>query len=308
MKEIFFSAFFFLLLFTSQAQDAEKTTIAVLPFVNGSGTNTSYASVVQDYVTKEIIKGQRFDILDRSKFKKVLEELNIQKSEEFINSKIVEQGKLSGAQYIVTGVLTHLGTNKSSNTIVDTKGRPTTTETWNAEIKFSFQVIDVATSRAALQENFSGVSSANTSEIAAQENAQCKVNKQVKYAIMKLFPQEIEIISIEKSSKKGMPEEVLISAGTNYFGENFQKGDECSGVLNVSNMIGGLFKKETVRFKVYEVETMTVNGKSIKRERELGKLSLKKVEGDVSICDVNDGEKQILDKLNAKQRILVKII
>src|SRR6185437_4781589 len=77
----------------------EKIVIAILPFVtNVQGVNPD---LVQEMVTKQFVKSGRFDIVDRSKFQKVISELNVQKSEEFLNSKIVDQGKLLGAQYLV---------------------------------------------------------------------------------------------------------------------------------------------------------------------------------------------------------------
>jgi hypothetical protein len=53
---------------------------------------------------------------------------------------------------------------------------------------------------------------------------------------------------------------------------------------------------------------MTVNGKEVKREKELGRLKLKEVQGEVSICEVDKGAKEIKEKLNASTRLLVKIL
>ena len=115
MKKISFIAFacFY---FAAAIGQSEKTVIAVLPFVtNLQGVNPD---LVQEMVTQQFVKTGRFDIVDRSKFQKVITELNVQKSEEFLNSKIVDQGKLLGAQYLVTGVVTQM--NPSTREIVST--------------------------------------------------------------------------------------------------------------------------------------------------------------------------------------------
>jgi len=310
MRKIFFTLLAMLGMCYSHAQDAEKISIAVLPFINSSGNSNNYASVVQELITKEFIKGSRFNILDRSKFQRVLDELKIQKSEEFLNSKIVEQGKLSGAQYIVTGALTQMDSKQEDNKYYNYSTKQYTyTTTWKADIKFSFQVIDVTTGTALYAENISGTngSSHNFSRNDAMENAQCRVNKQVRNAVMKLFPEEIQIIKVEKVTKKGLPDEVLISAGTNFFDENYSKGNECE--KGVVDKIGSLFsKKESIKLKVIEIEILNVNGKEIKREKVLGKLKLKEVQGELSVCDVDDGAKEIQERLNANQKLIVKIL
>ena len=87
------------------AQTEEPIPVAILPFVQSAGSSVISLEAVQETVTKEFVERSRFKIVDRSKFASVIKELNIQKSEEFLNSAVVEQGKLAGAQYLVTGVV-----------------------------------------------------------------------------------------------------------------------------------------------------------------------------------------------------------
>lgn len=281
----------------------EKTVIAVLPFVTKiQGVNPD---LVQEMVTKQFVKSGRFDIVDRSKFQKVITELNVQKSEEFLNSKIVDQGKLLGAQYLVTGVVTQM--NSTSRDIVSTKPPYTHSRLWDHLITVSYQVIDVETGKAIYSENINAENTAahNASESDARDNAQCLLGRNIRYAVMKEFPQEIEIVKIEKTNKKGLPDEVLISAGTNFFDAD-SKGNECDkGLIDKINIFK---KKDVVKLKAYQIEVLTVNGKEAKREKEIGTLKLKDVEGDFSVCEVTDGAKEIQEMMNSNQKVLLKIL
>lgn len=294
----------------AHSQADEKTSIAVLPFINNAAGKGDYCGIMQEMVTKEFVKGNRFAILDRSKFQKVLDELKVQKSEEFLNSKVVEQGKVMGAQYLVTGVLNQADAKKEVGTAYDPylKQNKITTK-WTADLRFSFQVINVATSSAVYAENISATNGTNHTDESndAMENAMCQLKKQVRNAVMKLFPQEIMIVSVEKANKKGLPELVLISAGSNFFGEDYKGGDECETAV-MDKVLGFLKKKEKVKLKVVEIETLTVNGTEKKREKTIGTLKLEKVEGDFSVCEVDEGEKEIGERLNAQKKLLVKIM
>lgn len=307
MRKVLFTTLMLLGMYTSYAQD-EKITIAILPFINSSGSSNTYAGLVQEMITKEFIKSSRFTILDRSKFQRVMDELKIQKSEEFLNSRIVEQGKQSGAQYLVTGTLTEFDSKQETTRSYDYSSKQTITRTaWKANISFSFQVIDVESGKAIYAENIRGNNGASHefSQNDAMDNAQCKVNRQVKSAVMKQFPEEIVIVKVEKTTKKGLPDEVLISAGTNFFDENYKKGNECDNGIEKIFKFG---KKESIKLKVVEIEILNVNGKESKREKIIGKLKLKEVQGEFSVCEVDDGAEEIQAKLNANQKLLLKIL
>ena len=300
MKNLLLTFTLIFQIFLAFAQ-SEKTSIAVLPFINSVDRSNS-GNLFQEMVTKEFVKTGRFDIVDRTKFQKVMDELNVQKSEEFLNSKIVDQGKLLGAQYLVTGVITQV--NSSSQNMVN-NSIPSTI--WKHTIRFSYQVIDVETGRAVYSENIGSENTAahqgNQSD--AMDNAQCLLRKQIRNAVMKEFPEEIQIVKIEKTNKKGLPDEVLISAGTNFFDAD-SKGNECDkGIIDKINIFK---KKDVVRLKAYEIEVLTVNGKESKREKEIGMLKLKDVQGDFSVCEVTDGAKEIQDMVNGNQKILLKIL
>lgn len=307
MRKIIFTFFAFFYLLDPKAQQTEKISIAVLPFANAVNNQANYANAIQELVTKEFVKTGRFNVLDRSKFQKVVDELNVQKNEEFLNSKIVEQGKLSGAQYLVTGVINEMTPRKETmtqNTFNSNQPKVNVT-VWKYSIRFSYQVIDVATSQSVYSETISAVNNSNhtRSEAEALQNAQCLLKKEVRNAVMKEFPEEIQIVKVEKTTKKGLPDEVLINAGSNFF-DNSKKEYDCG-----ENVIVNIFKKkESIKLKAYEIEILNVNGKELKREKEFGQLKLKEVQGEFSICEITSGAKEIQDKLNGNQKILLKIL
>src|SRR6185437_16241313 len=126
-----------------------------------------------------------------------------------------------------------------------------------------------------------------------------------RYAVMKEFPQEIQIVKVEKISKKGLPDEVLISAGSGFFDAD-SKGNECDkGLVDKINIFK---KKDVVKLEAYQIEMLTVNGKEAKREKQIGTLKLKEVQGDFSVCEVTDGAKEIQDMVNSNQKVLLKIL
>lgn len=302
---------FLLNLFTlkieAQTSADEKITLAVLPFVASTGVSQANADAVQATVTKEFISKPRFTTVDRSKFEAVIKELNIQKSEEFLNSKIVEQGKLAGAQYLVTGVVSEAKMNAINKTVPVDYNKPLgaqRTVTYSqGSVKLAYQVIDVTTGTAMYQENINvtGSESASANEAEALSNALCVLKSSVKNAILKEFPPEIQVVQVEKTDKKGLPDKVLISAGSNMFDE--AKNSGCATIDLTS-----IFKKKGVQMKMYQVDILNINGKESKREKEIGILRLDDVQGDVSVCDVVHGAKEVQTELAAGKKILVKVL
>ena len=61
----------------SYSQDP-RIAIAILPFAKSSVSTVSNPEAYQETVTKEFVERNRFQIVDRSKFEKVLQELKIQ--------------------------------------------------------------------------------------------------------------------------------------------------------------------------------------------------------------------------------------
>lgn len=98
---VFFSAYSFFLF----AQDS-KISLLIDDFsVKGNLENKQLLPVSQTEVANAFIEHGGFSIVDRKYAKKIDQELERQKSENFIDGKTVEQGRAIGAEYIVSGRL-----------------------------------------------------------------------------------------------------------------------------------------------------------------------------------------------------------
>ena len=107
------------------AQNGKKTTISVIDFFLPSqaefqkrqneqnskliSMDINYGEIytrvakLQSYVTEVFANDERFTIVDRSTLKLVQKERELQKSEEFIDGYVVQQGASIGAEYLLVG-------------------------------------------------------------------------------------------------------------------------------------------------------------------------------------------------------------
>lgn len=83
----------------------EKATITVAPFHHDTVGKRfdQYMVDCRSAALRSLLASGRFTVLDRDAAKEVEHERKLQKSESFIDGKVVEQGKAIGAEYILTG-------------------------------------------------------------------------------------------------------------------------------------------------------------------------------------------------------------
>ncbi len=84
------------------AKKADAQRLISLELVDFDKLSNLIASF-QDYVTEIFMEDPRFTLVERSKYKYIEEERELQKSEEFIDGYVVEQFKSIGANYLVLG-------------------------------------------------------------------------------------------------------------------------------------------------------------------------------------------------------------
>jgi len=77
--------------------------MAILPFSANASGGVLFASDAQKVVRNVLAADARITLLERANKKAVIRELEYQKSEEFIDGTIVEQGKAIGARYLING-------------------------------------------------------------------------------------------------------------------------------------------------------------------------------------------------------------
>jgi curli biogenesis system outer membrane secretion channel CsgG len=88
-------------------------------------------------VTNAFVKTKRFNIVDRSKMDALTKEKNLQKTEDFIDGTVIEQGISLGAKNLISG---HVISSKAEQMRTDDG-----TVTYKAKLSISLKVIDVAT-------------------------------------------------------------------------------------------------------------------------------------------------------------------
>jgi len=271
---------FLLFLLITTVGFAQKKTVAISTFEAIDNTTASqYIKAIEDKVKEAIKNTNRFKIVDRGNYKKLLAEREFQKKEEFIDGKVTAESNFEGAQQIITGNINHVSFTKkiSKNSMY-----------YECKISFSLEIIDIATGKVIASEliepkqTFLG-SIVSTLDTKTPEQAFFNSLKGTQKAIDKFvadnFPVTTQIIEISKASSSKAK----------------------SVLINTGNVNGAREKQE---FKVVELVKMIVNGKEIIRKKEIGTIKISTVEGDeISEAKVVKGGDVILEKFNSGAKI-----
>jgi hypothetical protein len=276
----------------------QRIPIAIVDFIKGKQAtlkNEGIISSIQELVTNSFIKRTDFRILDRSAMQAILQEIHTEQGEEFINSpKLVEDGKLTGAKYIITGIVTRYDSTSAK-----------------AAVSFSLKIIDLETGESKFNDvisatysgiltGTSGIFDVSSGNGDATQHVLDKVSDQLKEDLRKVFPQnDIKIIKLEEVDSHGKLKKVIINKGD----ETFTKK---SGMMG----FGGGNK-----LSVTSQETQNLGGKDYVVSTVLAYLELDEVKGQISIWKVNgtkdDKEgKKIIEMFNSpggSDKLIIKI-
>ena len=80
----------------------KSARVAVIPFEDKTG-NDSYGLSTSEYLVVLLKKKNIFSLIDRTEFKKVVEEINLSRSDYAEEANAIEVGKVLAADYILTG-------------------------------------------------------------------------------------------------------------------------------------------------------------------------------------------------------------
>jgi len=276
----------------------ERPPIGISPFTYASYIESKYIGEVTEVVSNEFVKANRFSIVDRTKLSTVTDERELQKREEFIDSKVIAQGRSIGARYIVTGHLASIGTSNGFST-------ERRQYIYVAKVIVSLKIIDVETGEVIHGETFGKGTSGGTptggyfsqlfSASCDQPGSGASTDQAVKDAvanigcgvsrwIRRVFPVMVSIVEVQQTHKRRGAETVLLAAGKAY----------------------GLTKGK--RLKVVELTNVVVDGRTLVRQKEIGTLEVSKVEDDnFSICSVEDGGEAIAGKVGKDTTLKVVI-
>lgn len=254
-------------------QSDGRKVVGVTKFT--SEVESPFCASVSEKVVQVVTNTKRFIVVDRTSYDKVIEELELQKSEAFIDSKnTAAQGMAVAAEYIIIGHLIKMNIYTMKNPDGSVNG-------YKASAAFTLKVNDVETGITTEAESFqTSVSPMAASKEQAVNQALQSVEEPLLEYFKKSFPVNVNIVRILDSKKDAAT--ILLVDGGKTVG------------LNQGNVIDVEF-----------VEML--NGKPY--PSIIGELKVTKLSGDdFAECKVVKGGKDILLHFNAKDKINCKLV
>jgi hypothetical protein len=276
----------------------EAVHIGIIPFSPADNNAGAVTTIAEEQVASCFVNKGRFYLLDRGVTEKLKRELDATKENSSLYSKVVaQQGHLAGAQYLITGKVNSLELSSSTSKNYLTSK---TTTNYHGTVRIALQINSVESGQVIFQEPFTIISSdfENNSSSDILDNIMCRFKSAVRNKVRNLFSSDITIIHVEKE-KNGIPQKVLINVGKEMFEDG--KNSNCEP----SSSIASFFTKKIV-LDVIVVDNVSYGGTTAKREKKIGELKVDSVEGDVSVCDVSKGDKDIKACLDAKTPLIIK--
>lgn len=251
------------------AQTDDLPVIGVSRFT--SENESKFSGAVTQKVIEILTQSKRFRVLDRTSYEKVKEELELQKSEAFIDSKsLAEQNVALAAQYLVTGNIIKMNVYAMKNADGSIKG-------YKASISFQLKVNDVSKGNNTDAESFqTDVSPLMLSAESAVTEAIKSVDLDLKNWILDNFPVQVKIIKILNSKKEGA-ETVLVSGGKSF---GLKVGD---------------------RFLVEKIELL----EGLPYPTTIAEIKLIKLAGEnFAECEVTKGGEAVLSRYTASEKLI----
>lgn len=270
----------------------EKKIIGIAPFTGAY--DSSILSSIEEVVSSSFGKTKRFNLVGRSQMNAIKKEKELQKTEDFIDSKYIAQTKSLGAQMLISGNVTSV--NATQETHTDSQGR--TSYSYNSIITLDLKVLDVESGQVIASDIVSskankglldlkgwGSALTGSSPSSGQEAysvALKRLEKEIDDFVSKNFPVSFLIAEIQEQGGDGSAKNLLINGGSSY---GLKKGDKLA---------------------VVELVDMEVGGKKVTRKKEIGELKITKVEDEnFSICEVKAGGIEINSKFKAQNKLQI---
>ena len=256
----FFSILVFAMLtIFSMPCQAEKKTIAVIPFEDASGYSSKYvnvnaAEIMTEELTSALHQSGRYTVIERSQLDVVLKEMGFQMTGAVDPAKAVKAGKLLGAQYVVIGKVTLAKTTSSTDLLSLTS----IIGSFRAKIVFNYRFVDVQTGEIKYVGNIKGSGSNKESRDMALYAACQKVSQNVLKDL---------IIDIKAKVVQVTDDLIYIDVGSN----------------------GGFIKGERLTI-VRETEPIEINGEIVgMREINIGAAKVTEINDKYSVCKITKG-------------------
>ncbi|WP_228438197.1 penicillin-binding protein activator LpoB [Chryseobacterium sp. 6424] len=187
------------------AQEDTRTVVGVSAF--STDESGRFVGLVTEKVVEMLTNTKRFRVVDRTSADKVRDELELQKSEAFMDSKnLVEQGASMAAEKIITGHITKIP-------VYAIKSAAGTVTGYKASVAFQMKVVDVATGLSTDATSFEGkASDLMLSPESAVQNAMKSVQGEINHYFKLNFPVQGKVIKILQVDNKG---KFLLNVGKN---------------------------------------------------------------------------------------------
>lgn len=238
--------------------------------------NSPYTSLVTEKVVEVLTNSKRFLVVDRTSRDKISQELELQKSEAFLDSKnLVEQDIAVAAEKMVTGEIIKIPVYRIKNGDGSVRG-------YKASVAFQMKVVDVATGLSSEATGFEGKASKEClSPESAVTMAMSSLEEEMSEYFRINFPVTAKLMKIIKE-KNGAAEIVLVKAGKKH---GIKVGD---------------------KFNVESLEML--DGEIL--PTSLGQITVTELKGDAySECKANKNDgKNIYEKFNAGSKIRCSLI
>jgi hypothetical protein len=273
MKRLVFVIICLLNSYWGSSQTDSRFVVGVAEFT--SEVDSKYSGAVAEKVVQVVTNTKRFNVVDRTSYDKVKQELELQKTEAFLDSKnTVKQDAALAAEYMIIGHIIKMSVYAMKNPDGSVNG-------YKASVAFTLKVNEVETSKTTEAESFqTEVSPLMLSPESAVNEALRSIEPNLTAYFNKTFPLITKISKI-LTTEKDKAESVLIAGGKDF---GFKEGDK----LIVE-------KIEIIEGKQYP--------------SQIGEIKITKIAGnDFSECTVSSGGKEILARFNTAEKMTCKLI
>lgn len=256
----------------SFAQKNEKPVLGISQF--SSASNSKFSPSITEMIVKTVTNTKKFTVVDRSSYNRVKDELEFQKSEQFIDSKnLAKQDAALASEFLLVGDLVKMNVFAMKNTDGSING-------YKASYAFTLKINNVETGVTTEAATFqTKVSDLMFTPESAINEAFKTVEIDVINYFNKTFPFESKIVKIIESKKDQASRVIIIGGKSEGFSEN-------------------------KKLKVELVEE--IEGRKLKTQ--IGQLKIVKINGDFSDANVISGGKEILVNFNSNQTIICTLI
>lgn len=273
MNKTVFVLIFIVNSFSGYSQKDSRLVVGVSEFT--SEVDSKYCRAVAEKVVQIVTNTKRFDVVDRTSYDKVKQELELQKTEAFLDSKnTVKQDAALAAEYMIIGHIIKMNVYAMKNTDGSVNG-------YKASVAFTLKVNQVETGKTTEAESFqTEVSPLMLSPESAVNEALKSIEPHLTTYFTKTFPL-ITKISKMLATEKDKAVRILIAGGKDF---GFKEGDKL--IVEKIEIIDG---------KPYP--------------SQIGEIKILKIAGDdFSECAVSSGGKEILLRFNAAEKMTCKLV